>query len=530
MYHTRGRDINQLYLLPENIKNWVPEDDFSLILVDLVSVLDLTPIYAHYRLDGQGSAFYHPEIMVGLALYTYIQGTRSSRQIEKLCRYDVGYRIITRNSIPDHSTISRFFKNQGSYLASLFVQVLIILDKGGLIDNRILALDGTKMKADASLSANMSFEKIEKEIQKYVEEILKNDITEDILYGEENSGLEMPEGLRTHKERMKRFLAAKQRLEDEQKERIQAKEEEIKLRAEEETHSGKKKRGRKPKKPQDRPESQTLANLTDPDSSLMKSGSGYIQGYNAQAMANQDGIIIMPQISSAAVDYKLLQPSLEKLQEISTTSGIQTSESLILTDAGYWSHENYLYMKRFGLHFLCSTCHEPNVYTVQGSSKSLLELDDFTTAMFKTGCIPPISASIGFGCERLGFSEDNVPSPASIAKEIMKEKMSPYPAKKLYSRRKVIIEPIFGWIKENRGFRKFQRRGLLNCQNEWSLICLTQNLRTVMERGMGNKLKEVVSKIKREGQGVLTEDWKHIKGTFFGMRGCNCTIICLKVG
>ena len=169
MYHTRGREIEQLYLLPENIKDWVPEDDFSLILVDLISVLDLSPIYNQYRSDGQGSAFYNPEIMVGLSLYTYFQGTRSSRQIEKMCRYDVGYRIVTRNSFPDHSTISRFFKTNGSYLASLFIQILILLNEGGLIDNRVLALDGTKIKANASLSANMTYEKIETEIQQYVD-------------------------------------------------------------------------------------------------------------------------------------------------------------------------------------------------------------------------------------------------------------------------------------------------------------------------------------------------------------------------
>ena len=310
----------------------------------------------------------------------------------------------------------------------------------------------------------------------------------------------MPEGLRTHKERMKRFIAAKQRLDIEQKERANTKKEEIALREAEEKQTGKKKRGRKPKQPQESPESRALANVTDPDSSLMKSGPGCIQGYNAQAMANQDGFILMPLVSSVAVDYTLLQPSVERLQEISTLIGEDTSDCLLLTDAGYWCHENYLYMKKLGMPFLCSTCHEPNIYTIQGNNRGLLDLDGFSEEIFKNGCIGPISASIGDWCERSLLADGDIPTPASISKEVMREKLSPYNTKKQYSRRKVIIEPIFGWIKENRGFKRFQRRGILNCQNEWALICLTQNLRTVMKRGLGNRLREVIHLLKNGGQ------------------------------
>lgn len=220
----------------------------------------------------------------------------------------------------------------------------------------------------------------------------------------------------------------------------------------------------------------------------MKSGPGCIQGYNAQALANHDGFIIMSMVNSAAIDYNLLQPSIERLQEISALTGINTLNSLLLTDAGYWSHENYVYLKNLGMPFLCSICHEPDIYTFHGNCRTLLELDEFSERILNNGCIGPIAASIGDWCEKSLFSEGAIPTPASIAWEVMKEKMSPYPTKKQYSRRKGIIEPIFAWIKENRGLKRFQRRGILNCQNEWISICLTQKHRTIMKRGLGNWL------------------------------------------
>lgn len=500
MYNVRGRDLEQLYLLPENIKDWVPENDFSLIIVDLVSVLDLTSLFHQYREDGQGAAFYHPEIMTAIVLYTYFRGIRSSRQIEQFCRYDVGYRVVSRNTMPDHTTISRFFKNNGSFLGGLFFQVLALLNEADLLKNMILALDGTKIKANASLGANMSYEKIEKEIYRINEEILANDSKEDAQYGEENSYVTIPNELATHKERMKRFLAAKERLQIKQLEKSQAKEEQINERMKEETETGKKKRGRRPKKVCKVPDDQSLANTTDPDSSIMKYGSGFLQGYNAQAIANQEGFIITPLVSNSPVDYKLLQPSLTKLKEIAQVTGIITDNSLLLTDAGYWSYENYLFMQDEPVAFLCSTCHEQNVVNIEGNDRNLLIIDEISKNRFIDNYCIPLLASAGDWCKRNLFTDDLNMTPAAIAKGIMKTKMEPYSAKKIYSRRKVIIEPVFGWIKENRGIRKFRRRGRINCQDEWNLICLTQNLRTVMTRGLSLKLKETILQRKKHNK------------------------------
>lgn len=498
MYNTIGRDFEQLYLLPEDIRDWVPDDDFCHILIDLISILDLSPLYKEYREDGQGAAFYHPEIMMGLIIYSYFHGIRSSRQIERKCRYDVGFRIVTGNSLPDHSTISRFIKKNSSFIGQLFIPVLTLLNEAGLINNALLALDGTKMKANASLGSNMTYEKIEEEIQKYLKGVQEKDNVEDHLYGPDKSGNEIPDDLKTHSRRMKRFIAAKERLEAEHNEKSQKKEEKIAQREEEEKESGKRKRGRKPKKPAKKPDEQSLANTTDPDSSMMKSGPGVIQGYNGQVIINQDGYILVPFLSNSPVDYRLLQPCYERLEEIAQLTGISLEYLILLTDAGYWSYENYLYMKQQIVGFLCSTCHEPDIFSIRGLERSLLELDRISDQLYDGICSIPTLASIGDWCTRNLFTDDNTPTPASIAKGIMEVTMTPYGAKMIYAQRKAIVEPAFGWIKENRNIRKLQRRGTSHCQDEWSLICLTQNLRKVCSRGELKKFRELILQKKQE--------------------------------
>lgn len=454
MYNTIGRDFEQLYLLPEDIRDWVPNDDFCHILIDLLSFLDLSPLFNDYREDGQGAAFYHPEIMTGLIIYSYFNGVRSSRQIETKCRYDVGFRIVTRNTLPDHSTISRFIKKNSSFIGQLFIPVLTLLNEAGLINNVLLALDGTKLKANASLRSNMPYENIEREIQKYLKEVQEKDDVEDHLYGPDKSGTEVPDDLKTHSRRMKRFIEAKERLEAEHNEKSQKKEEKIAQREEEEKESGKRKRGRRPKKPAKNPDEQSLANTTDPDSSMMKSGPGCIQGYNGQIIVNQDGYILVPFLSNSPVDYRLLQPCYERLEEYAKLTGLSLEYLILLTDAGYWSYENYLYMKKQNIGFLCSTCHEPDVFSIRGLERSLLELDRISDQLYDGICSIPTLASIGDWCTRNLFTDDNAPTPASIAKGIMEVTLTPYGVKKIYAQRKAIVEPAFGWIKENRNIRK----------------------------------------------------------------------------
>ena len=260
------------------------------------------------------------------------------------------------------------------------------------------------------LKEYMPFEKIESEIQKYLKDVQEKDKEEDLLYGSENSGNEVPDDLRTHSKRMKRFMAAKERLEAEQKKiKCQKKEDKISQREEDEKQSGKKKRGRKPKKPEKDPDDHSLANVMDPDSSLMKSGPGCIQGYNGQIIVNQDGYILVPFLSNSPVDYGLPQPTYEKLIEIFELTGISLEYLKLLTDAGYWSYENYLYMKKQKIGFLCSTCHEPDVFNIWGIERNLFDLDNIADLISNFHAISPTLASIGDWCMKNLLSDD-IPS------------------------------------------------------------------------------------------------------------------------
>jgi len=230
----------------------------------------------------------------------------------------------------------------------------------------------------------------------------------------------------------------------------------------------------------------------------VKSGPGCIQGYNGQIIVNQDGFILEPLLSNFPVDYRLLQPSYERLKEIAEATGISIEYLQLLTDAGYWSYENCLYMNMQDIGFLCSTCHEPDIFQIRGIERNLLDLDNISELIINDQCSTPTLASIGDWCTKNLLSNDTLQTPASVAKGIMEVKMTPYASKRTFSRRKAIVEPVFGWIKENRGIRKLQRRGILYCQDEWSLICLTQNLRTVCSRGSMKKLREFIL-LKKQG-------------------------------
>ena len=187
-------------------------------------------------------------------------------------------------------------------------------------------------------------------------------------------------------------------------------------------------------------------------------------------------------------------------------TGISLTNPLVLTDAGYWSYQNYLTMVNQPLQFLCSTRHERDIFLIRGSPRTLLDIEDVCSG--DAHSCPATLAACGDWCFRNLFSENETPTPAAIARKVMETKMEPIAMKNHYSRRKAIIEPVFGWIKENRGMRKLQRRGLVHCDNEWKLICTTQNLRTVITRGWWSKLKAIVMAKKNnifcEREGLFT--------------------------
>jgi transposase len=256
----------QEYLLPVSLKEWLSEGDLAWFIIDAVEHVDLRGIYNKYRVDGKGQAAYEPSMMVSMLIYAYCMGERSSRKIERLCERDIAFKTIAANKIPDHSSISRFRKENGERLGGLFKDVLKLCGEAGLVKVGIVALDGVKIKAEAALESNRSYAHIEKEVSKMLSEAEAVDAKEDELYGRDKRGDELPEGLRGRKNRLKRLKECKDRLEKEAKEEALKQKEKTEARESAEAETGKKKRGRKPKEAVFEPQVDAKANITDPES------------------------------------------------------------------------------------------------------------------------------------------------------------------------------------------------------------------------------------------------------------------------
>ncbi len=220
-------DRNQAYLLPPSLADWLPEGHLAWFVLDAVEQIDLQPFYKKYRTDGVGNSAFNPSMMVSLLLYAYCTGERSSRRIERSCQTDVAYKVVTANQSPDHTTISRFRKDNESHLKSLFLEVLRLCGEAGLVKLGKVSLDGTKIKANASLAANRTLKHLEAEVEKMLSEAAAKDAEEDKTFGPDKRGDELPEDLRDRNSRLNRLKACKERLEREKAQARQAQQEKI---------------------------------------------------------------------------------------------------------------------------------------------------------------------------------------------------------------------------------------------------------------------------------------------------------------
>ncbi|MBI4001599.1 MAG: transposase, partial [Nitrospira defluvii] len=330
----------QLYLMPPALQDWLPEGDLAWFILDAVAQMDLTKIERAYRADGWGQAAYEPAMMVALLLYAYCLGERSSRRIERLCERDVAFRVLAANQRPDHTTIARFRQTHEAALAALFTQGLKLCAAAGLVKVGVVALDGTKIKADAALAANRTAETIEADVTRMLAEAQATDAAEDRLYGPEQRGDELPEALRDRTSRLARLKACQERLAQEAAEATAQQQAKVEARQVDEAATGQKKRGRKPKMSEAAADATAKANVTDPESRIMKTQAGYIQGYNAQAVVTEAQIIVAAAVTQEANDVRQLHPMLtqaqENLQAIEHPQAIGTA----LADAGYCSEAN----------------------------------------------------------------------------------------------------------------------------------------------------------------------------------------------
>lgn len=442
-------DRDTAYLMPPSLREWLPEGHLAYFIIDAVKQMNLTKFYGKYRSDGCGASAYDPEMMVALMLYTYSQGERSSRNIERGCEIDVALRVITANERPDYSTICRFRSGNEKELKDLFVDILRLCNEAGLVKVGVVALDGTKIKSAAALSANRTREHIREEVERMFREGKAKDEEEDALYGKDKRGDEIPEELRAKESRLKRLQEASERLERESQEKAQKQVAKIAERVADEEATGHKKRGRKPKEPDVKPEEEAKANITDPQSRIMKTRLGYVQGYNAQAVATKEQIIIAAAVTQEANDVRQLKPMLGQVNEELRSAGIEEKIGVALGDAGYWSEENVKNAGSDGTELLIAT------------NKDWKQREAMREQPTPRGRIPD----------------------GLTAKECMERKLLTKRGRDLYKLRGQTIEPVFGQIKSVRGCDCFMRRGVMAANSEWSLICSTHNLLKLWRSG-----------------------------------------------
>jgi len=440
----------QMYLMPVSLRDWLPEGHLAWFVLDAVEAIDLSKFYLKYRADGWGRAAYDPEMMVSLLLYAYCLGVRSSRQIERGCEVDVAFRVISGNLKPDY--FCRFRSENERELGVLFTEVLRLCAESGLVKVGVVALDGTKVKANASLSANRTQEHIEEEVRKMLAEARGKDEEEDRLFGRDSRGDDIPEELKDRRSRLARLQECRERLVREQEEeKAQRQVERMEKREAEEEAMGHKKRGRKPKEVAKVVEgaAKAKANVTEPDSRIMKTRAGYIQGYNAQAAVNRGQVILAADVTQEANDVHQLHPMTEEAQQELKAAGVEYAIEIELADAGYWSEGNLAELSPTDPEFLIATTKDWK------QRKAMREQ---------------------------GAPQGRIPEHLSL-RERMERKLLTKRGRSLYKLRGQMIEPVFGQIK-TRGCDTFMRRGLEAVRSEWQLICATHNLLKLFRSGV----------------------------------------------
>jgi len=450
-YNLLPCDREQSFLMPPSLREWLEDGDLAWFMVDTIDQMDLGEFYAAYRSDGWGAAAYDAAMMVGVLLYAYCQGIRSSRKIERALERDIGFRVVAANQQPDFRTICRFRADHEEALENLFVQILRLCREAGLVKLGTVALDGTKVAANASLAANRSHGTLEAEVRKMLEEAKKVDAEEDTLFGPERRGDEMPKGLERRAGRLKRLQEAKARLERKAEEAAELARQRLEQREAEGMTTGKKRRGRKPGEVLRRPESRKAkANTTDPDSRIMKTRQGYVQGYNVQTVVSQDQIIVAVGVTQDANDVQQLEPMLDTMGRTLEAAGIVERPWVALADAGYWSEAN-------------------------ATIDNELESPELIIATTKDWKQRKLMRERGCPCGRI---------PLSLSpKERMERKLLTKRGQALYKLRSIVAEPVYGQIKEGQNFRRFMRRGFDAVTSEASLVATTHNLLKLWRNG-----------------------------------------------
>ena len=446
-------DLDQQYLLPPSLQDWLPENHLARFIAEVTNELNLSGIYAEYeRKDGRGLAAYHPLLLTRLLLYGYAMGVTSSRRLEKATHEDVAFRYLAANQHPDHDTLAHFRRTHLEALAGLFVQALRLCQKAGLVTLGNVAIDGTKIMANASRDRSASYQKLtEREqywketVDKLLADAQRTDQEEDEKWGPGQKPEALPPDLSDAKRRLARIQQAKAELEREAQEMLKEAQQNFTPRkpgrpakgqattaTDPQQYEKAKARLRRARKNAESPTREY--NFVDPDSRVMMDTgrNAFAQAYNTQVAADSRAqVIVAAEVKQTTTDRAQLIPMVRAILET-----VGSVPQVVTADAGYWD-------------------------TVSLRDPLLKGIDMLVT---------PDSRP------RRPDEELPVKVPHGKEAQVMRERLASETGKALYAQRKVIVEPVFGQIKETRGFRRFRMRGLKRVAAEWKLICATHNL------------------------------------------------------
>jgi transposase len=408
-------------LLPPSLHDWLPEDHLAYFVSDVVEQLDLNAIESVYEEEERGQPPYHPRMMTKILIYGYCVGVFSSRRMQKKLSEDVGFRVLAAGNEPDFRTISDFRKQHLGALQGLFDQVLQIALQAGTMKLGRVVLDGSKVKANASKHRAMSYgrmqeeeKRLREEVKRLLEQAEAADEEEDARYGRDCRGDELPAELARRETRWKRIQEAKRALEERAREQAKSKDE-----------------------PEEKakPKAKMQYNFTDPESRIMPGAEGFVQAYNTQIAVEPDLQLIVGQtVTQATNDKQQLAPTVKAIEE---QAGQKPQE--VMADSGYCSEANLKYLEKKKIEGFIATDRESYRDRQQPGPR---------------GPLPQ-------GATRV---------------DRMRRKLQTKVGAAIYSGRKTIVEPVFGQIKQARGFRQFLLRGLQKVQGEWAVICLTHNI------------------------------------------------------
>jgi transposase len=530
--NVREVDRDQLLLMPPSVRDWLPEDHLAFFVLDVVAELDLALFYKAFREDGRGGAVYDPAMVLAVLIYAYCTGERSSRRIERRLVEDVAYRVLAANQRPDHATVARFRRRHQDAIAALFGQVLGLCVRAGLVDAGVVAIDGTKIAANASFFANRNRAELEKLATEILDEAEQVDTAEDELFGDRR-GDELPEqwaGGRGRRERIREALGELDRQNSRDFETRMAE------RAAKEAASGRRLTGPKPTAETARRAQPRRANTTDPHSRVIpQSSKGVLQGYNAQAAATAGQIVVAAEVTATTNDQTQFVPMATAASENLTEAG-HDGVGVFLADAGYWSAANAT--TEVGAQVLIATrthSWRRNDKPDDDKLAVLAKVNRGELSQRQAGDLLGVShtwvrdmTKRYFGRDGQRITRSAEPEPAewlpviqrlargeiskraaadelavssgrvnamlahvhgeaidpTIARNTMNDKLTEPANAALYRKRQHSIEPVFGNIKANLGYRRFSRRGYQAVNSEWRLICTIHNLLKIRQAAL----------------------------------------------